>query len=237
MENKSEGEILLNDARLTDLKEPKKALTIKNIILFGIISTIIIILIIILFLLLMNSSSSKEANESIISCIYDINSNEIETKILGDEFISPSKIDIYINETKIIFTKIYKFTKSGIYNIKFKFDGKVNMDNMFKDVVSLKSIQMNSLNDEIISSMISSFENCINLESFSIDGFSLNELRSTKKLFYNTNLKFLNLTNFNSTNLEDISYMFASTQLEKINLNFNTENVKNILFYFVIAFL
>ena len=141
MESKSEGEILLNDARLTDLKEPKKTLTIKNIILFGIISTIIIVLIIILFLLLMKSSSSKESYESTISCIYDINSNEIETKILGDEFISPSKIDIYVNETKIIFTKIYKFTKSGIYNIKFKFNGKINMDNMFKDVISLNQFK------------------------------------------------------------------------------------------------
>ena len=53
MENKSEGEILLNDARLTDLKEPKKDLTIKKVILFGIISTIITVLIILLFLLLM----------------------------------------------------------------------------------------------------------------------------------------------------------------------------------------
>ena len=187
MENKSEGEILINDARLTDLKEPKKVLTIKEIILFAIISIILITLIIILFLLLMKSSSSKVTNESIISCIYDIYSNEIETKILGEDFISPSKIDIYINETEINFTKIYKFSKNGIYNIKFKFYEKINMDNMFKDVISLKSVQMNSLNNEIILSMISSFENCINLQSFSIDGFSLSELKSMKKLFYNTN--------------------------------------------------
>ena len=232
MENKSEGEILLNDARLTDLKEPKKDLTVKKILFFGVISTIIIVLIILLFLLLMKSSSSKETNESIISCIYDINSNEIETKILGDDFISPSKIDIYINDKKITFAKIYKFSKSGIYNIKFKFYEKINMDNMFKDVISLKSVQMNSLYDEIILSMISSFENCINLDSFSINGFSLNELKSMKKLFYNTNLKFINLTNFNSTNLEDISYMFESSKLEKIKLNFLI-----CLIYFVIALL
>ena len=68
----------------------------------------------------------------------------------------------------------------------------LNMDNMFKDVSSLISVEIKSFNNTEITSMISTFENCENLIEFSISGFSTKNLKSLKKLFYNPQLRKLN---------------------------------------------
>ena len=47
---------------------------------------------------------------------------------------------------------------------------------MFKDVEDLYKIEIISENSSKIYSMISTFENCINLESFNISGIDFSEL-------------------------------------------------------------
>ena len=82
--------------------------------------------------------------------------------------------------------------------------------------------------------MISSFENCINLNTFIIKGFNTSEVQSMHKLFYNTDLYInLDLSDLNTSNVQDMSYMLSKTHLESIDLsNFNTEKVKNMLYLF-----
>ena len=85
-----------------------------------------------------------------------------------------------------------------------------------------------------ITSMISSFENCANLNSFKINDFDTNEVKSISKLFYNTSLNILNIENFNINNVEDMSYMLSNSKLEQIDLSkLNLKNVKNMshMFY------
>jgi surface protein len=106
---------------------------------------------------------------------------------------------------------------------------------MFKDVSDLISVVMiaNSNNDIKIQSMISTFENCANLNDFTIKDFNLDELKSTKKLFYNSPVIQVNMPFSNLKNLEDISYMFASTNLYHLDLtNFDTSHAKNMSYLF-----
>ena len=212
MERKSDALILEepceSELPLTDIDNK---LSKKKKIIISIVSSIVLLLIVILIILyftLSNDSDDNKENQKqitgIISCIYDIDSNEYETKILSDEFTKDSDFDIYINETKIEYSKKYKFEKKGLTKVEFKLYNSLNMNYMFKDISSLKTIEMISLNNESIISMISTFENSVNLESFYSTGFNFNEIKSFHKLFYNTNLSNFTLVNTPTPNLEDI---------------------------------
>ena len=113
MERKSDALILEepceSELPLTDIDNK---LSKKKKIIISIVSSIVLLLIVILIILyftLSNDSDDNKENQKqitgIISCIYDIDSNEYETKILSDEFTKDSDFDIYINETKIEYSK------------------------------------------------------------------------------------------------------------------------------------
>ena len=80
-----------------------------------------------------------------------------------------------------------------------------------------------------ISSMISTFENCTNLHSFKISGFNVENIKSMHNMFYNSGLISIS-SEFNFIiSIEDISFMFASFQLNEILFsNLNTNKVTNM---------
>ena len=123
-----------------------------------------------------------------INCVYDIQEDIENTRILGNEFLNESKLDIYIDNKKIKYNKEYKFNSTGIHYITFKLYNNLNMDYMFKDIQNLISVEMISKNNGQILSMISAFENCVQLINFTITGFNVENVKSMKKLFYNTSL-------------------------------------------------
>lgn len=55
-------------------------------------------------------------------------------------------------------------------------------------------------------------------------------------MFHNSNLEELNISTFNTSNVEDMSYMFASTELVELDFkeypNFKTDKVKNMSYMF-----
>ena len=105
------------------------------------------------------------------------------------------------------------------------------MDYIFKDRELLEKVELIPNSNNKIISMKSTFENCINLINVSINGFNTEEIKYTYKLFYNTGIKFLNLNNFRTNNIEDMSYMFAKTNLLELNSyfdGFNSNKVKNM---------
>ena len=132
--------------------------------------------------ILLNKSSSNNTDSinkpiiGTISCKYDISSEKTEIKILGDEFNKKSDFELYINGKKVKYTKKYNFSSFGIIDIEIKLQDNINMDNMFKGISSLISVEMESLNNTKIYSMKSTFENCENLEFFSINGFDVDNL-------------------------------------------------------------
>ena len=162
-----------------------------------------------------------------IKCQFDIKNVGEETKILENEFVNSSRIDIYINGKKILYSKTYKFENVGYYKIEIKIYDNLNMDYMFTNISDLNKIEMSSNKSCKILSMISTFENCISLDEFKISGFDMSYLKSMKKLFYKTNInQNISFLSFNSINLEDISYMFSYTPIKEFKLEgINTEKV------------
>ena len=148
----------------------------KKYIIIGAISIAILLIIILIIILVAtgsdNSGKSKKREElGYINCIYDIDTINKEVKILGDNFQKLNDFDIYINGEKIDYSNYYNFKNIGSNNIQFKLYEDINMDNMFNNVSSLLSAEMIAAKKIKILSMISTFENCKNMELFNISGF------------------------------------------------------------------
>ena len=174
-----------------------------------------------------NNNSSNKLNYGIgqITCTYNIKNISEKTKILGYDYINDENIGI-IYENKMI-TSVKEFEFKNIGNEKIIFvinNNNLNLDNMFKNVTSLISVEIKSEKNLSISSMTSVFESCQNLVNISIIGIDTNPVKSMKKLFYKTSLNDLYFPNIDTKNVIDMSYMFSSTSFTQLNLlNYNTE--------------
>ena len=83
-----------------------------------------------------------------------------------------------------IYSKEYQFKEIGENNVKIILYSDLNMTNMFKGVIDLIDVEMNSDEKKCkITSMESAFEECKYLEKFNISGFNTEELKSMHKLF------------------------------------------------------
>ena len=151
------------------------------VIIFSIIALLIIAGIILL--IYFGSKNTKGGNEDEnennnnktyigeIICTYNIEKENTEIKIFGDKFENITKFDLLLdNDKNISFQKEYLFDKKGEHTIKIILYEKINMDYMFTNIDNLISVEMKN-NDENnssdkITSMISTFENCINLKNF-----------------------------------------------------------------------
>ena len=154
MENKNplEDDFTLGDVvKAPDEEENKK----RKFLVFGIISFFLLILIIIIIIVVLSiqkSSSEKKDEEeedpntlskiAIINCTFDINIIQNEISILNDDYIKSSKFYIFINGQKISFSKKYKFEKVGVNIVTFDIYEDINMDDMFKNIQELISVEM-----------------------------------------------------------------------------------------------
>ena len=169
----------------------------KKLIILILLIIIIITLIIVITIILLNENKEKE-NSILgeITCIYDIE-RKGSNQILSNDFQKLNNFDIYINDEKIKYSKIYDFQGVGKNIIKYILYEDLNMNNMFKDIQTLISINLTSFNNASITSLINSFENCSNLKSFNINGFNTNKIKSLKKIFYNADLsEYFNIKDF-----------------------------------------
>ena len=95
------------------------------------------------------------------------------------------------------------------------------MDNMFKDASTLKSVIMKSDKNCEISSMIGSFQNCVNLKTVEISGFNTEKLTSIKRLFSGTKFTEIDFSKINikTDKVVDISQLFENcTSLLTVNI-------------------
>jgi hypothetical protein len=210
---------------------------------------------IILIIYLINSSKDKIDNEkdnkedkenkednknntifSEIVCKYRIDDYSNNIQLLGEEFenINKSILNIVINNTKIEYTKNYKFSQNGTYQIKYILNKKINLDFMFKNIPTLQEVEINSkTDDDMILSMNSVFEGCFSLQNVSIHGFNTEQLKSTSKLFYSSGINRLNISNFKLDNVEDMTYMFSLSSINRLDLSgLNLNKVKNMSYMF-----
>ena len=220
-------------SELTGLNKGEKEQRKKQLIIGISVGAVFIILLIIILIVALSGGSSDDDSSSLptigeINCEYDILSTEA-TIILGNEFNKNSDFDIYIDGTKIKYSKEYKFDSIGKHKVQFKLQNNINMDYMFKDVQDLISVEMISEQNCQILSMESTFENCYGLTDFNLTGFDGSNLKSMKKAFYRSELTNYHFDSFNTENLEDISYMLSTTSINEISLKgINTSKVINM---------
>ena len=194
-------------------KENEMPIWKRNLIIGAVIAIPIIIIIIIVLCVVLTKKDDKEQKVlGEINCLYNVENPSKPVMLLGEEFIT-SNIDIYINKTKIKFSKEYKFEEAKTYEVQFKLYEEINMDYMFKDVTDLTSVIMLSNDNLGISSMKSAFENCASLDTLTINGFNSNNLKSMNKFLYKTNPSILNLNSFSTSKVEDMSFMFSETNI------------------------
>ena len=163
-ENNDLKDYIINDEEpeINRKTEKEKASSIKKKIFITLI-IIILIFIVLIFTII----SLCNSNEGRIKCRYNISDISNYVQILSKDFKKNSNIEIIINDIKQKeFTNKYKFEKLGSNNITFHFNNKINLDNMFKDISSLISIEMEGKENLKITSMKNTFENCTNLKSF-----------------------------------------------------------------------
>ena len=240
-------------SELTGLNKGQKEQKRKELIMGIIFGSIFLVVIIIIIIVSATSSNSDDeekkttpddgGDEDIptptspsigeINCVYEILTTSQNTLLLSNEYSKTSDFDIYIDNKRIRYSKEYKFDTTGNHKIQIKLYNNINMDYMFKDVNELLSVEMVSDQNCQILSMISTFENCFNLNDFNITGFGADNLKSMKKLFYKSSLTTFSFKSFNTINLEDISYMFSSTSIYDFSSNFiNTNKVTNMSYLF-----
>lgn len=104
---------------------------------------IALIILIIIIVIAVNSGSSGDSSEEAyndeskkigqINCIYDIEYKSQKVALLSESF-NNQDIAIYIDGTKIKYSKEYQFNTVGIHQVKILIFSPLNMDYMFKDV-------------------------------------------------------------------------------------------------------
>ena len=158
----------LNDDQEKSLKKEDEMSLWKKKLIIGAVIAMFVIIILVVILLAVRSSSSSDDSENTsapigeIVCQYKIEDPSKRVKLLGNEFEKEGKLEIFISKKQVEFTKEYSFDNVGEFEVTFKLYDKINMNYMFKDVTTLKSIIMVSNKDAQITSMVSTFENCEN---------------------------------------------------------------------------
>ena len=168
----------------------------KKMLIIGSVIAAFVILLIIIIILIATSGTKNEEEKKIIGqiiCNYEISNRGEATKILGDNFKYDKNLQMNIGKNKIKFSKEYKFGENDDGKIVFDIYSPINMDYMFKDVSALTSVFMHSNYDAKVTSMVNTFENCENLNDFTISGFITSKVKSMKNLFYNSKLSIINI--------------------------------------------
>jgi hypothetical protein len=188
-EKENDDPFIINDINSQEFKDNKWS-NKKKIIIGATLASLILVLVIIIIILVSRNGrgndnkedeNKEEQNHDLndkigeIECIYNFD-YEGETQILSNEFKKSSEFDIYIGDSKIKFTKSYKFLDPGEHKIKYVLYEGINMDFMFSGVSSLLSVKMESNKNAKVISMANAFENCDSLYNFQISGFNTKEL-------------------------------------------------------------
>ena len=222
-----DAEYNLNEKSILEKLPKKKSSSSEKKLLYILVSIIslFLILVFIFIIILLSSSSTPSEKEKEkenkgekigeINCIYDIENINTNYNLLGKEYnYNSSILDIFIDNEIISYSeKGYTFKKTGENEVKYIIYKPFSMDNMFKSISELISVNMTSEKNAKIISINSAFENCNNLKSFNIFGFDTKEIKSLHKLFYNTQITNVNFENFETNNIQDFSFMFFRNRI------------------------
>jgi surface protein len=190
----------------------------------------------------LNKTQIEEFKKNKIKGILDIKNDEIIKSI--PLFITDNidGIDVYLNNNKIKMIKKednqyfidYNFPKEGKYKFEIIFNKPVvNLNRFFRDCVNLYSIDLSEFDSSSVINMRVMFSKCRRLKEIKgLDKFNTSKATNMEGMFQRCEeIVNLNLSNFDTSNVNDMSCMFnGCIKLKEIKgLNkFNTKNVDNM---------
>ena len=110
-----------------------------------------------------------------------------------------------------------------------------NMSSMFRNCLSLVTIEVDNFNTSKVTDMSYMFDHCTSLTSLDVNNFDTSKVTNMYCMFnFCELLPSLDVSNFNTSNVIDMQQMFnMCTSLTALNVsNFNTSNVTNMCFMF-----
>lgn len=126
---------------------------------------------------------------------------------------------------------------SGNWSIPVaKFDGVTNMNSMFYNCRSLKTLDLSSWDVSNVTNMYQMFGSCTSLTSLDVSHFNTEKVADMREMFFGCrSLSSLDVSNFNTKNVTDIHHMFSSCEsLTSLDLShFSIGRVSNMenMFY------
>ena len=109
------------------------------------------------------------------------------------------------------------------------------MSSMFYNCSGLKSLDVSRFDTSNVTSMGSMFDGCSGLASLDVSNFNTSKVTDTRSMFYGcSNLTSLDLRNFNTSNVTTTQSMFADCSgLKSLDLSgWNMSNVTDMLYMF-----
>ena len=185
----------------------------------------------------------------ILDCVFNVNeiknnvlifnANENNMKEIG--MVLEPFVFVFLNNKRVIirnkdkkYNAEYNFEKPDKYNIKIIFENNLsNLEHLFEECNELESVDLSNFNMDNIKDISYMFNECHNLKEIK----GLNKLNTSKvkymdAMFQECNeLQYLDLSNFNTENVIDMSYMFNKCyklkEIKGIN-KLNTNKVTNM---------
>ena len=149
------------NSELTGFNKGEKENKKKNIIIGASVAAVLVIIAIIIIIVLVTKSDDNKGDNQgggedggeedkidevygEINCIYDIQTIMSDTMIISEEFTKNNDFELYIDGKLKKYTKALNFNSIGLHKVQIRLSKEINMDNMFKGVSDLYSVQMES---------------------------------------------------------------------------------------------
>ena len=171
-----------------------------------------------------NFASSQFAN---FTYLYYEENGDIKSMLFNDGNVFKPKIYSYV-----ISGKPLSYRCSGdTLKVEFKnFDTSsvTNMEYMFADCYSIKSLDLSNFNTSSVTDMGEMFSDCSGLTSLDLSNFNTSSVTDMGGMFSDcSGLTSLDLSNFNTSSVTDMGFMFYNcNRLKSLDVtNFNTSSV------------
>ena len=143
---------------------------------------------------------------------------------------------IFIDDIPIEFSYFYKFSKPGLYKIKYLFKKSLPKTNdMFSNCSLIKKLDFSNFISDYIFNMCSMFYGCKSLEELNLSSFNTENVINMGYMFFGCeSLKIINFSDFNTKNVVDMgSFISGCKSLITVDFSkFDIQNVKDLSWMF-----
>lgn len=148
------------------------------------------------------------------------------------ESVDLNLISIGNNSTKEMFKDLLKLKSINLNN--FDTSNITDMSGMFYNCNLLSNLDVSKFNTSNVTDMTSMFYGCTSLTILDVSNFNTSNVTDMSGMFYScSNLSTLDLSSFDTSSVSKMSFMFSLSGVNTLDLShFNTSNVKNISYMF-----